>query len=217
MVKLVIFDCDGVLVDTEEVYFNMNREYIRQNGGDFDLKYYEHFIGSHSQTMWSELKEKFNLPGSVEALIENEKEKKKIALSKANLRPIAGVTNLINTLQVKGITCAVASSGRRDNVNLILDKIGLREKFKAIIAGEDVMHGKPAPDIFLKAASECGFHAAGSVVIEDSHNGARGAKAAGMGLVGYINRHSGEQDLSLADLRISSFTDPALTSYLGLA
>lgn len=205
-----------MLVDTEEIYFTMNREFIRSRGGDFDLKYYEHFIGSHSQTMWGELKEKFFLPETVETLIEMEKTSKKAALAAADLKAMAAVTQLIDTLRVQNLTLAVASSGRRDNVENILDKIQLKDRFAAIVCGEDVTHGKPAPDIFLRAAELCSIAPGLSVVIEDSHNGARAARAAGMRLVGYVNPQSGEQDLSLADLRIHSFTDPALADFLGI-
>ncbi len=213
---LVIFDCDGVLVDTEEIYFNMNRAFIRERGGDFDLKYYERFIGLSSDLMWSELKEKFTLPESVEGLIALEKEHKSRALADAALTPIAGVLAFIDALDLAGISFNVASSGRRDNVHTILEKIGLKSRFNAIVTGEDIVRGKPAPDIFLKAAALSGVDAEEAIVIEDSKNGTLGAKAAGMRCVGYINPQSGEQDLSRADIRISSFKDTALREFCGL-
>lgn len=213
----MIFDCDGVLVDTEEIYFNMNRAFIRERGGDFDLKYYERFIGLASDLMWSELKAKFNLSETVDFLIAQEKELKAAALSRAELTPIPGVENFISNLQAAGIACSVASSGRRDNVYTILDKTGLKDRFKAIVTGEDIVNGKPAPDIFLKAADLSGFSPEKSMVIEDSKNGSLGAKAAQMRCVGYINPQSGDQDLSRADIRISSFHDTALVAFCGIA
>ena len=213
---LVIFDCDGVLVDTEEIYFNMNLGFIRSRGGDFDLKYYERFIGLSSDLMWSELKEKFALDEPVSALIALAKELKAKALADATLAPIAGIPELIAALSAAAVPMSVASSGRRDNVHVILQKIGLKEKFKMIVTGEDIVRGKPAPDIFLKAAELSGAAAATALVIEDSKNGTLGAKAAGMRCVGYVNPQSGDQDLSQADIRISSFYDVAFKKFCGL-
>jgi len=195
----------------------MNRDFIRSRSGhDINLAYYEHFIGSHSNTMWAELKEKFNLTEEVPILIEMEKAAKKDALGRGDLHAMPGVVQFIETLNHVGIKAAVASSGRRDNVHLILEKIGLKSKFKAIVCGEDVARGKPAPDIFLKAASLCDQEPADAIVIEDSHNGALAAKAAGMRLVGFLNPNSGKQDLSFADLCIDSFHDSQLKALIGL-
>jgi len=211
--RLVIFDCDGVLVDTEEIYFEMNRAFIRERGGDFDLKYYERFIGLSSDLMWGELKDKFNLAESVAELIALEKEQKSKALADAPLKPIPGVAEFMTKLTEMGIAMSVASSGRRDNVYTILSKIALKDSFRAIVTGEDIMRGKPAPDIFLKAAALSNIPPAESMVIEDSRNGTLGAKAAGMRCIGYVNPQSGNQDLSKADLRIASFHDPALLAF----
>lgn len=213
---LVIFDCDGVLVETEEIYFNMNRAFIRERGGDFDLKYYERFIGLSSNLMWTELKEKFALKESVPELIALEKENKTRALAAAALQRVTGVAGLIQELKAAGISLCVASSGRRDNVHSILEKIALKDNFKAIVTGEDITRGKPAPDIFLKAAELSGFRPEQSIVIEDSRNGTLGAKAAGMRCVGYMNPHSGNQDLSEADIRISSFDSAELRRFISL-
>jgi HAD superfamily hydrolase (TIGR01509 family) len=213
---LVIFDCDGVLVETEEIYFNMNRAFIRGRGGDFDLKYYERFIGLSSDLMWRELKEKFGLKESVPELIALEKEHKTRALAAASLQRVAHVADFIQELKKAGVSLSVASSGRKDNVHSILEKIALKDNFSAIVTGEDITRGKPAPDIFLKAAELSGFLPEQSVVIEDSRNGTLGAKAAGMRCVGFINPHSGNQDLSQADLRISSFDDVELRRFFSL-
>lgn len=213
----MIFDCDGVLVDTEEIYFQMNRGLIRSRGaGDFDLQYYERFIGLAADLMWSELREKFSLPESVAELIALEKDLKAKALAAADLKPLAGVPEFMADLAAAKIPMSVASSGRRDNVELILKKLGFDGKFKAVVTGEDITRGKPAPDIFLKAAELSGVAAGAAVVIEDSKNGTLGAKAAGMRCVGYVNPHSGNQDLSQADIRISAFSAPELRAFCGL-
>lgn len=217
---LVIFDCDGVLVDTEAIYFEMNRRFVlshKTSGpADFDLSYYERFIGLAADLMWGELKETFALRESVAELIANEKDLKAKALGAAPLVPLAGVSEFMADLAAAEIPMSVASSGRRDNVQLILKKLGFADKFKAVVTGEDITRGKPAPDIFLKAAELCGVDAAAAVVIEDSKNGTLGAKAAGMRCVGYINPHSGNQDLTQADIRISSFSAPELRAFCGL-
>ena len=216
----MIFDCDGVLVDTEAIYFEMNRRFIlsQKTGGpaDFDLSYYERFIGLAADLMWGELKETFALRESVSDLIANEKDLKAKALGAAPLVPLAGVSEFMADLAAAEIPMSVASSGRRDNVQLILKKLGFADKFKAVVTGEDIIRGKPAPDIFLKAAELCGVAATAAVVIEDSKNGTLGAKAAGMRCVGYRNPHSGNQDLSQADIRISSFLSPELRAFCGV-
>mgnify|MGYP000981129263 CR=1 FL=1 len=98
-----------------------------------------------------------------------------------------------------------------DKAGVVVGRVGT-----ATVSGADVRRGKPAPDIFLKAAELCGVDAAAAVVIEDSKNGTLGAKAAGMRCVGYINPHSGNQDLTQADIRISSFAAPELRAFCGL-
>ncbi|MBV6493095.1 MAG: Phosphorylated carbohydrates phosphatase [Turneriella sp.] len=219
---MVIFDCDGVLVDTEDIYFSMNQEFIRQNVADaklasvFNFAYYEHFIGLSSDLMWKEIRKKFNLTPSVDGLIADEKERKAIALKNAALKPIPGVRDFILALKKAGIKLAVASSGRGDIVRLILEKSGLKDFFPVVVTGEDVKNGKPAPDIFLKAASLSAVSPQEAIVIEDSRNGTLGGKAAQMRVVGYVNPKSGTQDLSKADIRVSSFMDPLLYEFCNI-
>lgn len=195
------------MVDTEPLYFALNRDFIRSRGGDFDFAYYSRFVGLSSDLMWGELKAKFHLPESVEALIDMEKQSKKALLASQALQPIARIPDLLARLIERKIPCAVASSGRRDNVESILSGSGLRSYFTAVITGEDVVHGKPAPDIFLRAAAALSTPPGECAVIEDSHNGVKAAKAAGMYCIGYRNPHSGNQDLSAADLQIDDFSD----------
>ena len=109
---------------------------------------------------------------------------------------------------------AIASSGLMKNINLILSKLNVESYFSHIVSGEMPKKGKPAPDIFLLAASHFNLSPENCLVIEDSRNGTLAAKAAGMTCVGYINEGSGNQDLSYADLVVDTLIDPQLLSLI---
>lgn len=121
------------------------------------------------------------------------------------LEPIPDVGKWLSWLKTQNIPLAVASSSPKALIELIMDKTGLGIYFDAFVTGEEVAHGKPAPDIFLHAAGLLGVEPASCLVIEDSRNGVRAAKSAGIRCVGYHNPGSGNQDLSLADEVVRSY------------
>src|SRR5690606_5174684 len=100
------------------------------------------------------------------------------------------------------------------NIDLILQKLDIEKYFDFVVSGEQVVKGKPEPDIFLKVANHYSIHPKDCMVIEDSTNGVLAAKAANMFCVGYYNPSSGNQDLTKADLIIDSFNDPRLYSII---
>lgn len=204
MKKLIIFDMDGVLVDSEKIYMEMNRAFFRELGAEITYEEYQTFIGISATKMWTYIKEKANLLQSVEELKEQEKELKHKTLKEAELVPTPGLIGLLDMLKLNGHTLAIASSGLRKNIDLILEKLGIGKYFDLIVSGEQVVKGKPEPDIFLKAAGHFQVSPSHCIVIEDSRNGVLAAKAAGMYCIGYNNPSSGNQDLSKADIIIDS-------------
>jgi beta-phosphoglucomutase family hydrolase len=203
-VKAIIFDMDGVLVDTEPIYFAANRVLFERLGFSVTQEGYARFIGLDANRMWAQLKAEHALPQPIPELVTLERDAMYRALLQADLTPMDGLIPLLDDLQRRGIRLAIASSSARQIINTILDKTGLRAYFAVIASGEDAAHGKPAPDIFLLAAERLGIAAADCTVIEDAAAGVRGAKAAGMRVIGLRSPGSGAQDLGEADAIIHS-------------
>jgi HAD superfamily hydrolase (TIGR01509 family) len=213
----VIFDMDGVLVDTEPYYFKSNRALFAELGFTVPKEEYVHFVGSSAQLMWSTLKRKFSLKQTVDELIEMEyaAHRKNIAAVPA-LVPIPGIRAFLERLRGGGASLAVASSSPRRVVELTLGKAGLAEFFPVTVCGEEIERGKPHPDIFLKTARLLNAPPADCLVIEDSPRGIEGARAAGMKTVGFRNPNSGDQDLSRADVVIDSFSEAVIRRLLSM-
>lgn len=202
----VIFDMDGVLIDSEPLYVEMNEELFSELGIFIDKEEYHKFVGMSSPLMWGMIKEEFSLPQSVDELMNREKQRIHELLRSDRLsEPIAGVESLLMDIKKAGIPAAVASSSARKNVEMVLSKLDLSGYFKATVCGEDVANGKPAPDIFLKASAAINTAPENCVVIEDSVNGLRGSLAAGMRCIGYAGDPLSKQDLTGADLLVKSF------------
>lgn len=215
---LVIFDVDGVLLDSEPVYIACNQQFFREYGFQVSDEEYATFIGISATVMWTRLKEVHGLPQTVEELKELEKERKYKALATGPLVPTPGMHDLLSELKNENYLLAIASSGARKNINLILTRLRMLEYFDFIVSGEEVSRGKPAPDIFLKAAENFSKQPEECIVIEDSANGILAAKAGGMQCIAYANPTSGNQDLSKADHILREFTgDAALKLIYDLA
>lgn len=208
---------DGVLIDSEPLYVEMNNKLFTELGIDIDVSEYHQFVGMSSPLMWTMLKERFSLPQALDELMNTEKERiHRLLCSDRISAPIAGVENLLKLLEEKGIAEGVASSSARKNVEAVLEKLDLTKYFSALVCGEDIMNGKPAPDIFLKAAKLLHTSPNDCAVIEDSRNGLLAAKAAGMTCIGYAGDLNSKQDLTGADLLIRSFHPEEIGTVLEL-
>lgn len=208
MIQTVIFDMDGVIVDTEPVHHYAYNEHFRQLQIDVSPELYASFTGNSTKNIFERLKLQFNLPEEVNALVETKRNLFNDAFdSKEDLYLLDGVEDLIKDLHSNGMQLVLASSSATVTINKIFNRFGLHQYFTHIVSGEDFPKSKPHPAIFLKAAELAQTPVQSCIVIEDSTNGIKAAKAAGIYCIGYASFHSKMQDYSLADRVISDFRE----------
>lgn len=213
--KKVIFDMDGVIVDSEPYYKDLYEVLYKKHGIYVLEEEKDSFVGCPSTNVWLYLKEKHNLPQSIEVLTAMESDGYyEFIQTVEDLEPIEGIQALLETFKNNGVKCSVASSSTRRVIEYVVEKLQIKQYFDHIISGDEVEHGKPAPDIFLEIAKRYGNSPKEFLVIEDSCNGVTAAKTAGMTCVGYQNANSGNQDISKADLIIDKFSKENIKAIL---
>lgn len=208
MIRAVIFDMDGVIIDSEPLHLSIEEDIFKKLG--ISITYEEHntFIGTTSHYMWDKIRTNHNLTQSLEELVELDRNTYLNFLNDTlDLEPIKGVKELITDLHKNNIKLAVASSSPLNVIEKVLNLFDIRDYFGYIVTGDYVRKSKPEPDIFLYAAKKLDVDPKECVVIEDSHNGVLAAKKANMKCIGYKNVNSGNQDLSKADITIDDFND----------
>lgn len=208
MLKAVLFDMDGVIVDTEplhrKAYFNMFSD-VNINVNE-DL--YASFTGQSTINICRRLVDHFNLSYPPDHLVQlKRKHYKYLFQHDKDLALIDGVLDLIKDYYANGITLVVASSASMMGINQIFERFDLNQYFSAKFSGADLKKSKPHPEIFIKAAESTGFEKSECMVIEDSTNGIKAAHAAGIFCAGFMSEHSSGQDYTLADMVISSFDE----------
>lgn len=207
MIKALIFDMDGVILDSEPLHFEADKKALWEYGVEITDDILSNYVGAADAVMWAELKEIYNLKDTVDELTEKQLAYKLETFGAKELKTIDGIRELIGLLKGKGVKVGLASSSQRELIEKILKNLGIAGFFDVIVSGDDVSKSKPEPDIFLKASALLGVAPDDCLVIEDSEHGVKAAKAAGVKCIGYINANSGNQDLSLADLRVFSIRD----------
>jgi HAD superfamily hydrolase (TIGR01509 family) len=204
-IKAVIFDMDGVLLDSETIYKENNKRFFAKLGIHVSDELYNTFIGLSATLIWQTLKNKYYLPEPIEYYKKLEKEDRYHCLGKVELQAHENLLPLLQLISENNLPMAVASMSSKKNIELVIHKLNISHYFSTILSGEDVVHGKPNPEIFLKASTALKVNPEDCVVIEDSKNGIQAAKSAGMKCIGYINPGSGNQDLSKADWIIKDY------------
>lgn len=207
-IKAVIFDMDGVLVDSEPISDKFFKQALEEFGKCVDLEYFEKLRGTNWISFWTTIKNDFGLVHSIEELKLLHRNKFIDYLDTFNdLQPIAGIPELIKHLKSVKYEIAVASSANPKRISKLLLKTGLLNEFEVITSGDDVIEGKPHPEIFLKTAFNLKKQPKECIVIEDSEFGIESAKSAGMKAIGYAGMPHNKQNLSQADLIIKSYAE----------
>jgi HAD superfamily hydrolase (TIGR01509 family) len=207
VIEAVVFDMDGVLLQSEEVWDEVREEYVRERGGRYDAEIQRAMMGMSSPEWSRYLHEHAGVPEEPHE-INTEVLQRMLARYREHLPLIPGAVDAVERLASR-FPLGLASSSNRELIDIGLDVSGLAPFFSATVSSEEVAHGKPAPDVYLEAARRLGVEASSCCAIEDSHGGIRSAKSAGMRVVAIPNPTYPPDDeaLALADVIVPSLDE----------
>jgi HAD superfamily hydrolase (TIGR01509 family) len=217
MTDAVIFDLDGVLVDSEQLWNEAKHELVVETGGRWREDAPRAMMGMSSPEWSAYLHNELGVPLSAEQI--NDQVVGRIErLYRERLPLLPGAVKAIRSLGARW-PLGLASSSNREIIDLVLELAGVQDAFEATVSSEEVAHGKPAPDVYLETARRLGVPPEGCVALEDSSNGLRAAVAAGMAVIAVPNPHyppDGEA-LALAAARVEVVGDvtPELVERVG--
>jgi HAD superfamily hydrolase (TIGR01509 family) len=208
MLKAILFDMDGVIVDTEPLHHKAYHNMFKDFGIDVSASIYESFTGQSTINICRILCEHFNLDVHPNKLVEKKRfHFKNLFFNDSSLSLIEGVLDLIKDYHSHGLTLVLASSASMTTINNVFNRFDLNQYFIAKLSGADLKASKPHPEIFIKAAEASGFTKNECLVIEDSTNGIKAAYDAGIYCIGFDSLNSKNQDYTLANQVVSNFTD----------
>jgi HAD superfamily hydrolase (TIGR01509 family) len=203
----VVFDMDGVLIASEEVWDAVREEYVRERGGRYDDEIQRAMMGMSSPEWSRFLHDEAGVPDAPDE-INAEVVRRMLAAYREHLPLLPGAVEAVQRL-AEHFPLGLASSSNRELIDTVLDVAWITRYFAATVSSEEVAHGKPAPDVYLEAARRLDVDPTSCTAVEDSHGGIRSAKAAGMRVVAIPNPTYPPDDeaLALADVTVGSLDE----------
>jgi HAD superfamily hydrolase (TIGR01509 family) len=196
----VVFDLDGVLIESEQVWDAAREDLVRERDGTWDERATTDMMGMSSKEWSSYMHDRLGVPMTPAEI--NDDVVHRVAAVYTEHLPL--LPHAVETVRELGERwrLGVASSSNRPIIELVLDRMGVRDRFTAVVSSEEVANGKPAPDVYLAVARELGVHPAACAAIEDSTNGIKAAVAAGMRTIAVPNRQFRPDDDVLASAAV---------------
>lgn len=208
MLKAVIFDMDGVIIDSEPLHYRAYHQMFDEVGIAVSAELYDSLTGKSTINVCRQLKETFDLPHSPEELAAIKRRHYDVIFDNdKDFDLIEGVRELILDYHRNGLTLVLGSSATMKSIERIFKRFDLNPYFRAKLSGADLKASKPHPEIFIKAAEATGYQPNECIVIEDATNGIAAAKGAGIYCIAYDSVHSKNQDYSQADRVIKDFKE----------
>lgn len=212
-IRGVVFDLDGLLVNTEELYQDVGSELLRRRGRSFEPDLLDAMMGRPQQVSLSIMIDWHGLDDTVETLATETREIF-VSLLDSRLEPMPGAVQLVETIALRGLPRGVATSSGPEFAHDVLGRVGLLEQFDFVLTSADVVRGKPDPEIYLAAARRLAVDPREMLVLEDSQTGCRAAVAAGAAAVAVPGGHSRRHDFSGARFIAESLRDPRIYALL---
>ncbi|MBS7577428.1 MULTISPECIES: HAD family phosphatase [unclassified Enterococcus] len=205
MLKAIIFDMDGVLVDSEYTFLESKTQILKEAGFPMPISYQYQFMGTTFEFMWQQMKQELGLPLPVQSYIDKMELLRKKMIARDGIKAIKNSPALVKRLAKSDIKLAVASSSPRNEIEAVLKALNLQQYFSAIVSAEEVEHSKPAPDVFLRAAEKLAVQPNACLAFEDTKNGSLSASQAAMYVIGFENPDYPAQDLSAANFIVREY------------
>ena len=215
-IRAVAFDLDGLMFNTEDVYWKAGVELMRRRGRKYDKALSDAVMGRPPQYCFETFIRWHSLDDTWEDL-RDESEEIFIDLLDDGVSPMPGLLKLLDALETAGIPKAICTSSSRTVLTTVLAPFEMESRFQFTLTAADITQGKPHPEIYLKAAGRFGVPPAEMLVLEDSQAGCKSAAAAGSFAVAVPGDLSQDHDFSFASLVIESLEDGRLYEALGLA
>lgn len=193
-----IFDWDGVIIDSSRQHERSWEQLTQEEKRALPPNFFKRSFGMKNERIIPELLGWTSDPADVRRLSDRKEEIYRELILYDRIVPLPGVVEWLNALRDAEIPCAIGSSTPRENIECVIDALKLRDRFHATVAGQDVTHGKPNPEVFLLCAKKLRVPPSRGVVFEDAHVGLEAARAGGMKVVGVATTHPAES-LSDAD------------------
>ena len=217
MMNAVIFDMDGVLVNTEPMHYRCWKKVFGDEGIALEYDIYKACIGSTMTFLLQLIREHYGKTFPDKQVIFDRMAAEKDRLIREEGYPkLPSLEQVVRRLHEEGYLLAVASSSPMHHIDQAVEELGLADSFAVKVSGENVQHPKPAPDTFLIAAEKLEVSPEDCLVVEDSTNGGKAAAAAGMECVWFHNPDSGDQSIPQAVLELTSWEGDAVERILKL-
>lgn len=207
MIKAIIFDFDGTIIDTETAWYEAFRDAYSKHDVDLTLELYSGCIGTslHTFNPYEYLVTQMKLPVNLDSFRKSVRSYHSTLMEKEEIRP--GVLDYLKAAKNAGLKIGLASSSTREWIDTYLTKLGIADYFECIRTADDVQKVKPDPELYLQTLSCLRVEPQEAVAIEDSPNGARAAAAAGMYSVVIPNKITAQLEFEPSNYRLESLSD----------